>query len=545
LKIMQAPPIATGTLLQNRYRLVGVADQGHFGQTYLARDIQQGNELYVLKEFLPPEPEPEAMQSLWQQFNQLSAVLYSLHHPQLPKFQALIAQDHRFYWVRDYVEGESYGVLLEERSAAGQVFTESEVLQLMAQVLPVLHYLHSRGVVHRNVTPASLIQREPDGLPVLVNFGLVYELVAQLRLHPVDPAVAVGRWGYTPPEQVSGTPCPASDLFALAVTVIVLLSGKLPEELYNAETQIFEWEASVTATSALKQLLGQMLDPNPQKRPAVAMELLPILRSLMAHPQPNPPRNSTNNNRATVSPKRRSRDRRRRGTDLTASMLLGAGLSSLFLVVAWRALSSWGTLPFLNSSPSSSTPPAVTASSPKPSLIPEQQQQPVPEQTTTPIAEASTPANSDGLRDRRRELEIEYNFFTQLVDELFYAKYPQLRAQQLGAEAQQESLKNEWNAIANSLMDRLAKLPAENRRKLGSYRRDNYSAWLAQLGETGNSSKTLDPLADARFYELFPEMKGKSLAPRTFGQIWYAIAEEQLSRAKTQQAGGRAQPTSN
>lgn len=539
---MQAPPIATGTLLQNRYRLVGVADHGNFGQTYLARDLQQGNELFVLKEFLPPDAAPETMQSLWQQFNQFAAVLYQLQHPQLPQAQALIAHDQRFYWMREYVEGESYGVLLEDRRAAGQAFTELEVLQLMAQVLPILHYLHSRGVVHRNVTPASLIQREVDGLPVLVNFGLVYELVAQLGLHQVDLAAALGKWGYASPEQVAGTPCPASDLFALAVTAIVLLSGKLPEELYDTEAQVFEWEASVAASPAFKQLLWQMLNPNPQKRPATAMEVMPILRSLMAQPSQSSIQTAVSAGVAPAIQKKRSREPqpRSRGSELTASMLLGVGLSLLFLVVAWRAFSSLRSLPFLSSAP---TQPAVTNASPKPNIIPEQQTPAVPAQAT-PTPAASVATNSDGLRDRRRELEIDYNFFTQLVDQLFYAKYPQLQAQQLGAEAQQAALKTEWNAIANSLMERLAQLPPATRRKLGSYRRDDYTAWLAQLGESGTASKTLDPLADARFYQLFPEMQGKPLPPRTFGQIWYAIAEEQLPRAKTQKVSGRVQPAS-
>ncbi len=180
-------PLASGTLLDNRYRIVGVARQGKYGQTYLARDQKQFNELCVLKEFVPSQQDPTIMATLLQLFHQEASTLYGLRHPQLPRPRAMIVEGQRFYWVREYVEGKSYGVLLNDRKAKGQAFSEDEVLRLLAQVLPVLSYLHSRGVIHGNITPDSLILRQQDQLPILINFGLVRDLVARLQLHPVSP----------------------------------------------------------------------------------------------------------------------------------------------------------------------------------------------------------------------------------------------------------------------------------------------------------------------------------------------------------------------
>jgi serine/threonine-protein kinase len=146
------------------------------------------------------------------------------------------------------------------------------------------------------------------------------------------------------------------------------------------------------------------------------------------------------------------------------------------------------------------------------------------------------------LRDRRRQLNIDFQFFTNLVDEAFYAKYPQLRSQSLD-NPEQAKLRTEWNAIASSIMDKLATLKPETRQKLGSYRRRNYDEWLATLGERGaKKSPRLDALADNRFWQLFPEQKGKALNPRTFGQVWYAIADEQLSAAKAQPLTKQSRP---
>jgi serine/threonine-protein kinase len=107
----------------------------------------------------------------------------------------------------------------------------------------------------------------------------------------------------------------------------------------------------------------------------------------------------------------------------------------------------------------------------------------------------------------------------------------------LGSNAEQEQFRAEWNQLASGMLDKLETLSASSRQKLGSYRRANYDQWLAELGETGlASSPTLDPLADEKFFQLFPELKGKTLNPRTFGQIWYAIAEDQLGAARAKKA---------
>src|SRR5579883_455440 len=228
---MQAP-IAPGTLLHDRYRLIGVAGQGKFGQTYLARDQKRLNELCVLKEFTPVNQDAAAVEALRQRFHQAVSELYELQHPQLPRLRVMIAQEQRLYWGRDYIEGKSYGVLLDERKAQGQGFAEAEVIQFLLKVLPVLTYLHNRDVVHRNISLHTLIWRQQDQLPVLINFGLVQELVVRLQLHPVDRREALGQWGYAPPEQFNGKVDATSDLYALAVVAIALLAGDGPEALY-------------------------------------------------------------------------------------------------------------------------------------------------------------------------------------------------------------------------------------------------------------------------------------------------------------------------
>jgi serine/threonine protein kinase, bacterial len=81
----------------------------------------------------------------------------------------------------------------------------------------------------------------------------------------------------------------------------------------------------------------------------------------------------------------------------------------------------------------------------------------------------------------------------------------------------------------------LHSLSEEARRELGSYYRRNYDRWFATLASRKVSQPTVDILADTAFYLRFPMLQGKTLNPRTFGQLWYAIARDQITALNQQQ----------
>jgi len=177
------------------------------------------------------------------------------------------------------------------------------------------------------------------------------------------------------------------------------------------------------------------------------------------------------------------------------------------------------------------SPPAPTSSPPPTSSTPPASSPAVPTPLSTPRPEDPgtkvTATLNDVLKKRRRELGINYNFFVDLVDEAFYMKHPNLQSQKISGGPEQKDLKQDWEKIAFALMNQLEKLPSENRQKLGSYSQKDYANWSGQLSEEGR--KRLGLITDTRFFELFPEMSGTALKPKTFGQIWYAIAEEKLA----------------
>ncbi|QIZ69873.1 serine/threonine-protein kinase [Oxynema aestuarii] len=286
------PPIPTGTILQNRYRPIAILGQGGFGRTYLAEDLGRFNEHCALKEFIPSQSSAYAVEKAEELFAREATTLYQLEHPQVPQFRATFEENGRLFLVQDYVEGKTYRSLLEECKANGRAFSQGEVLQLMQQLLPVLEYIHGRGIIHRDISPDNIILRDRDRLPVLIDFGVVKELATRLQ-GSTPQATSVGKLGYAPSEQIqTGRAYPSSDLYSLAVTCVVLLSAREPQELFDDIQLVWHWQAFVKSpvSTELATVLNRMLSYKPGDRYQYAREVvLGLQPAIAAQPAIAPP----------------------------------------------------------------------------------------------------------------------------------------------------------------------------------------------------------------------------------------------------------------
>ncbi len=275
------PPISAGTILQNRYNIIKTLGQGGFGRTYLAEDQRRFNELCAIKELIPNTTGTSAWEKARELFGREAAILYQIKHPQVPQFRERFEQDQRLFLVQDYVEGKTYYDILQERKAMDGAFTEGEVLRLMRSLLPVLDYIHGKGIIHRDISPDNMIVRDSDKLPVLIDFGVVKELATKLRSPSETPPTFVGKPGYSPSEQIQTAQAyPSSDLYALAVSAIVLLTAKEPAELFDDNLLSWNWQRWVTVNSRFAQILNRMLSHKPGGRYQSASEVLEVLDSL-------------------------------------------------------------------------------------------------------------------------------------------------------------------------------------------------------------------------------------------------------------------------
>ena len=187
--------LTTGTILQNRYRIVSLLGQGGMGAVYRAWDMRL-NVPVALKEMVPqPGLDSQTLAQLRQQFQQEANILARLNHPHLVRVTDFFEEENNAYLVMDFVEGES----LADRIARQGALPETEVLSWAGQLLDALSYCHARGVIHRDIKPQNVVIR-PDGRAVLVDFGLVK------LWDPSDPRTrtvmrGMGTPEYAPPEQ--------------------------------------------------------------------------------------------------------------------------------------------------------------------------------------------------------------------------------------------------------------------------------------------------------------------------------------------------------
>jgi serine/threonine protein kinase/ABC-type phosphate transport system substrate-binding protein len=283
-------PLQPGTCLRERYIIQQQLGQGGFGRTYLAEDTGRFREKFVIKEFLPSLKNTSALKKSEELFQREAATLHQLEHPQIPRFWAIFREEKRVFLVVDYVIGSTYKDLLEQRLHQGHCFTEAEILNLFQRLLPVLSYLHRRGVIHRDISPDNIICRSQDQLPVLIDMGgvkqVAMEVGSQLETD-LDPSpvsfTRLGKAGYAPDEQINlGLVAPHSDLYALAVTALVMMTGKKPQQLLDQNTLQWKWEEDLKLSPLLTRTINQMMALKPMNRFQSADEILYALAPLFA-----------------------------------------------------------------------------------------------------------------------------------------------------------------------------------------------------------------------------------------------------------------------
>jgi serine/threonine protein kinase len=273
-----------GTLINNRYQVQDILGQGGFGRTYLALDIERFDEPCVLKEFVPTHTERYAVQKARELFEREARILYKINHPQIPKFLAWFEHAESLFIVQEYIRGKTYFRLLNDRlSYQGQPFSQEEVSQWLQSLLSVLDYLHRNDIVHRDISPDNIMLPDGQWQPVLIDFGLVKQRVSQIweitsnNSGPLHAKSFVGKFGYSPPEQIRMGQCyPCSDLYSLAVTAIVLLTGKEPDALMNRSLE-WQWRSLVEVDDLWAEILDKMLSEKPGDRYQTAAEILALL----------------------------------------------------------------------------------------------------------------------------------------------------------------------------------------------------------------------------------------------------------------------------
>jgi serine/threonine-protein kinase len=211
-----------------RYVITRVIKAGGQGAVY--EGIDEGGKVYAIKEMLDKFTDQGERSEAIERFNDEAEMLQGMTHPRIPRVYSHFTDNHaafnrpedekRHYLTMDFIRGEDLEQIVERE---GRI-DERRVLEWADQICDVLDYLHSKGLVYRDMKPSNVMIERDGGGVKLVDFG-----IAKL-FKPTERGTQIGTPGYAPPEQYQGLATPQSDLYALGATLHHLLTGLDPTE---------------------------------------------------------------------------------------------------------------------------------------------------------------------------------------------------------------------------------------------------------------------------------------------------------------------------
>jgi len=270
--------------LNGRYQVLGLLGKGGFGATFAAADIGlPGTPICVVKQLRPATDDPNVFRMAKELFEREAQTLGKVGvHPQVPRLLDYFEEDQQFYLVQEYVKGHN---LHQEVKKHGP-YSEEGTKQFLTELLPILTYIHSQKVIHRDIKPANLIRRQTDSKLVLIDFGAVKNevnsvLASNTSAQSALTAFAVGTAGFAPPEQMAMRPVYASDIYAVGITCLYLLTGKTPKEMdCNHQTGEIDWEKYVTVGESFAKVIKTMLELSVRHRYKSAQQVLDAMDTL-------------------------------------------------------------------------------------------------------------------------------------------------------------------------------------------------------------------------------------------------------------------------
>lgn len=511
---------AVGSLIGERYRLEQQLSSGEQGNLWRASDLLAGDAAVALRE-LGPTHAPDPVRERW---GRLQGVL----HPQVPRLGGAIAAGGSLWLVREWQVGRTFEQLRLARLERQLVFGAGEVLLLLRQLLPVLAVLHSQELVHGDLSPANLLRRDSDGLPVVLDFGLVSGL----------PAATAG---YAPPELArGGLPQPWMDLHALGVLALVLVSGKPPAALLDPVTLAWRWPVPLEAEPELQGLLARLITAEPRQRFASTSEALKAFQTLampestgpvpqadrtvvlvppLVHPSAPPEEQVEPEAELELelepqapqlpplpAPAAPARSRAEEREEAVEGGVWPVVIALVLSAVVGTALGWW----FLNRGRLQPSPPdaALQLPSSLPAVEVDQRQQ---------------------LLNRLRAMQVDRAWFLRLVDASLLAQFPE-RGGRLPSDAAADApLRKVWNELAEDWLAKVEQLPLEIRRRLGSLSNGDWQQRQRSLVAQGLSPAVLRQLVSGSASTLLPGRDTGDIPPEPFRQLWFAAAEQGLA----------------
>lgn len=272
--------LQANTVLQRRYKILGVLGGGGMGTVYQARDLNfpDVRKLVAVKEMLNPTTDPALHSSTLKTFQREANILATLNHPAIPKIFDFFDQNDRVYLVMEYINGSDLETLLSKTKE----LPIEKIIEWSIDLCDVVEYLHTqqKPIVFRDMKPSN-IMIDSFGKIRLIDFGIAKIFDSGVKKHTM-----IGTEGYCAPEQYKGDVTTLSDVYSMGATLHHVLTRKDPrlEPPFSFSERPIQ-DFNPQAPDRLVGVVEKALEFEPAKRFQSCAEMKTELEKLRYQPQ--------------------------------------------------------------------------------------------------------------------------------------------------------------------------------------------------------------------------------------------------------------------
>ncbi len=312
-----------GTVLDERYRIIGLLGKGGMGEVYKAEDLKL-DQTVALK-FLPEKLEKN--EDALSRFIGEVKTARQVSHPNVCKVYDIGDINGKHFLSMEFIDGDDLSQLLRR---IGRLPSE-RASEISRQICLGLNAIHNAGILHRDLKPANVII-DSDGKAKITDFG-----IAGIEQEIQDKKEIIGTPAYMSPEQIGGKEITArSDIYSLGLLLYEIFTGK---QAFQAKTinDLIEKQKNELPTNpstfveniepVVEKTINRCLEKNPENRPANALQVAmalpggnPLQVALEAGETPSPDMVAAAPKKGALEPKK--------------ALAVLASISVLFILVA-------------------------------------------------------------------------------------------------------------------------------------------------------------------------------------------------------------------